>query len=115
MADMNNNIPPEVAKLIPGTIGSVGALLWIKGSWPRKIALVVLGSAASFYGAPRITEMFGLGEGLSGFLVGLFGMSVVDSIFRFWQDHDIGGTINEVVRARLGLPPRPTVEPPKEK
>jgi hypothetical protein len=111
MAD--TNIPPEVQKLLPGLIGSMGALLWIKGTWPRRLALFVLGSAASFYGAPLAATKFGMGEGLAGFLVGLFGMSIVDSLFKAWQDHDIGGTLNEWFRKMLGLEPRPS-QPPKE-
>lgn len=99
-------IPPEVQNLMPGVIGSIGALLWINGTWPRRIAMVGLGSAASYYGAPHIATMFGMGEGLAGFLVGLFGMSVVDSIFRTWQGLGLTSLVREFIRARMGLPPR---------
>lgn len=103
---MPNNNFQDLEKLLPGLIGSVGALLWIKGSWPRRIAMVGLGSAASFYGAPHIATMFGMGEGLAGFLVGLFGMSVVDSIFRTWQDLGLTIIVREAIRTRLGLSPK---------
>lgn len=95
---------PELSKLVPGVIGSLGALLWIKAPWPRRIAMVGLGSAASYYGAPHVGTMFTMGEGLAGFLLGLFGMSVVDSIFRTWQDLGLSEIIREFLRARLGLP-----------
>lgn len=100
------DVPPEVQKLAPGVIGSVGALLWIKGTWPRRIAMVALGSAASYYAGPIVAERFAMEAGFSGFLVGLFGMSIVDSIFRAWNENDIGGTLYEWFRARLGLPPK---------
>lgn len=101
-----DSIPVEVQKALPGVIGSVGALLWIKGTWPRRIAMVGLGSAASYYGAPHLAGMFGMGEGLAGFLVGLFGMSVVDSIFKTWQDLGLTPIMREFIRTKLGLAPK---------
>lgn len=100
------NVIEALGQLLPGVIGSVGALLWIKGTWKRRIAMAALGSAASYYGAPHLAGMFSIGEGLAGFLVGLFGMSVVDSIFRAWQDLGLTSIIREFVRARLGLSPK---------
>lgn len=94
----------DAEKLLPGAIGSVGALLWIKGTWPRRIAMVGLGSAASYYGAPHVASMTGMGEGLAGFLVGLFGMSVVDSLFKTWQELGLTEIVREFIRTRLGLP-----------
>lgn len=100
------NIPPEVSKLLPGVIGSIGALLWIQGSWPRRIALMALGSAASFYGGHHVSSLFSMGEGLAGFLIGLFSMSVVDSIFKTWSELGFSSILREFVRARLGLSPK---------
>lgn len=99
------NIPAEVQKLLPGVIGSLGALLWIRGSWSRRIAMAGLGSAASYYGAPHVAAMMGMGEGLAGFLVGLFGMSVVDSIFKTWQELGLTSIAREFIRKWMGLPP----------
>lgn len=96
----------EAAKALPGVIGSIGALLWIKATWPRRIAMVALGSAASYYGASHVGQWFGMGEGLAGFLVGLFGMSVVDSLFKTWQDLGLSSLAREWLRKVLGLPPR---------
>lgn len=100
---MPNDKFQEIEKLLPGAIGSLGALLWIKGTWPRRIAMVGLGSAASYYGAPHVSLAFTMGEGLAGFLTGLFSMSVVDSVFKTWQDLGMTDIVREFVRARLGL------------
>lgn len=102
---MPQNQFQDVEKLLPGAIGSLGALLWIQGTWPRRIAMMALGSVASFYGAPHVANMLGMGEGLAGFLVGLFGMSIVDSIFRTWQELGVTDLVREFARKRLGLPP----------
>lgn len=93
----------DLERLLPGAIGSIGALLWIKGTWPRRIAMVGLGSAASYYGAPHVSVLFAMEEGLSGFLTGLFSMSVVDSVFKTWQELGLTELVREFVRARLGL------------
>ena len=106
MASNEINVPVEVQKLMPGVIGSIGAMLWINAPWPRRVSMVALGSAASYYGAQHLATMFGMGEGLSGFLLGLFGMSVVDSIFKTWADMGLTSILREFVRARLGLPPK---------
>ncbi len=103
---MPNDKLHELEKLLPGLIGSAGALLWIKGTWPRRIAMVGLGSAASYYGAQHVSALFGMEEGLSGFLTGLFSMSVVDSVFRTWQELGLTELVREFVRARLGLAPK---------
>ena len=103
---MPNDKLHEIERLLPGVIGSIGALLWIKGTWPRRIAMVGLGSAASYYGAPHVSVLFGMEEGLAGFLTGLFGMSVVDSVFRTWQELGVTELVREFVRARLGLAPK---------
>lgn len=110
-----DNLPPEAQKLLPGAIGSLGALIWIKGTWPRRIAMVGLGTAMSYYGSPHLATMFTMNEGTAGFFLGLFGMSIVDTTFRFWQETDIPRMAQEWVRARLGLQPMPPLpqEPPK--
>ena len=99
-------ILPEISKVLPGVIGSAGALLWIKAPWPRRVAMLALGSAASYYGGAHIAGLFGMGEGLAGFLVGLFGMSVVDSIFKTWAELGLTSIVREWIRARLGLSPK---------
>ncbi len=94
----------EMDKVIPGVVGSVGALLWIQGSWPRKIAMMALGAAASYYAGPHIANVFSMGEGLAGFLVGLFGMSIVDSLFKTWNELGLTELTREFLRSKLGLP-----------
>lgn len=49
---MANDQFQGVEKFLPGLVGSAGALLWIKGAWYRRVAMMALGSAASYYGAP---------------------------------------------------------------
>lgn len=90
----------------PGVIGSVGALLWIDGSWPRKVAMVVLGSFTSYYAGDWVISATGMNPKLAGFIIGLFGMAVVDSVFKSWSDLGLTEILREFIRARLGLPPK---------
>lgn len=102
-----------IEKLLPGTIGSMGAMLWMQGPWFRKLALVILGIAASHFFSPAVNAYTalalppdGLGEGTAGFMVGLFSMSIVDGVFRLGESifpHVPQLTI-EFVRKILRLP-----------
>ena len=91
-------------KLLPGFLGSFGALLWLKETWPRKLAMLCLGVILSYYAGGYVATVFSLDRSLAGFLVGLFGMSLVDSVFKAWEDFGIAKILKEFVRTRLGLP-----------
>lgn len=91
-------------KLIPGFLGSFGALLWLKETWPRRIAMLFLGVVLSYYAGNYAAELFSLDKSLAGFLVGLFGMSLVDTVFKTWESLGLAQTFKEFVRVKLGLP-----------
>ena len=78
---MASDIHPEIIKAVPGTIGAIVALRWIAGTWPQRLTALVGGSAASYYGSPHLVALSGANPGLSGFLIGLFGMAVAARIF----------------------------------
>lgn len=94
----------HVEKLLPGIFGSMGAMLWIQGTLKRKLALFAFGGVASWYAAPWLSHVTAIPEGFAGLMVGLFGMSVIDSIFRAWQELGFSQLLREWLRARLGLP-----------
>lgn len=99
-----NDLMTNLEKLIPGTIGSIASLLWIKATWPRKLAMLLLGIAASHYVAPVVSQRLGLDPNISAFLIGLFGMSIVDGIFRAWETLNLGEILRDAIRQKLGLP-----------
>lgn len=98
--------PTGLQQVLPGFLGSVFALLWIKGPWPRRMSMVGLGAVMSTYGGAWMAALTGLNEGFAGFLMGLFGVAVVDSIFKSWAELGLTEIIREFIRARLGLPHR---------
>lgn len=103
---MNGDWAGPVWQKLPGILGSAGALMWIQGTWPRKIAMLVLGIAASAYGTADFAAFAGISEGLAGFVVGLFSMTAADWCFRAWDQFSLGPLLNEWVRKKLGLPPK---------
>lgn len=94
---------PDLKELLPGAAGSFGAAaLFLKGAWTRRLGMAVLGSAASYYGAPHIATTLGMAEGLAGFLLGLFGMAVVDGIFKAWHERGMIETLRDTMAAVRG-------------
>ncbi len=78
---MAQDIPPEIAKVVPGFLGSLVALRWIPGSPLQRVSAIFGGSAASYYCAEFLTLVLGTDRDLTAFLVGLFGMALAAKVF----------------------------------
>jgi hypothetical protein len=81
MTMQQNDIPPEIIKAVPGALGSIVALRWINGTPMQRIIAVGGGAAGAYYGTPHLSAMMGTDLGLTGFLIGLFGMAVAAKCF----------------------------------
>lgn len=97
------DIPPDLGKHLAGPAGSMVALFWLNGSIIRKCGMFVAGWAMSFYGAASVAGWLGFNEGFTGFLLGVFGMSIVDKIFEAWNTLKLGEILQDWVRKRLGV------------
>ncbi len=87
-------------------IGSLVSMLFIVDTWPRKIVMFLAGSGFALYGTPDASRITGLANGLAGFLLGLFGMAVVASVFIGWQKLDMSIILRDALRQILRLPPK---------
>lgn len=96
-------IPPDLGKHLAGPAGSMVALFWLRGSIPRKVGMFAAGWALSYYASTHVADWLGFNEGFAGFLLGLFGMSVVDKIFEGWQSFKVGDIFQDWIRKRLGV------------
>lgn len=96
------DIPPELIKALPGTIGSIVALRWISGSPLQRIAAVVGGVAASWYAGEHAAAWLDVNPGLAGFLIGLFGMAVAAKVFELIAQINAPALLDRVLR-RWGL------------
>ena len=75
------DIPPEIAKVLPGALGSLVALRWIVGTPLQRITAVLGGAGGAYYGTPHMSRLMGTDVGLTWFLIGLFGMAVAAKCF----------------------------------
>lgn len=104
---MNLSDYPETiavaSKLTPGAIGAIVSMRWVDGAWTQKTFMAVAGVALSYYGSPDVVRYLGTAPGLTGFLLGLFGMAAVAKVFDSWERFDTGTILRDFVRKVLGL------------
>lgn len=79
MTDINFD---ALAVKLAGIAGSFVSMRYLQGSWPARISMAASGALISFYGAPHLATITSMPEGLTGFLLGLFGMAIVS---RAWE------------------------------
>lgn len=70
-----------LAKLA-GVFGALVSMSFLKGPWVARLTMALCGALLSYYTAPYVATRLGLPEGLSGFMLGLFGMAIVS---RGWE------------------------------
>lgn len=99
-----DQIHPDVLKAVPGAVGSAASMLFIKDTWPRRIATFIAGAALAYWGSPWAAKFTGLDAGFAGFLLGLFGMAAVAKLFETWEKFELTALFTEALRKLLGLP-----------
>lgn len=92
----------------PGVLGSLVAIRFTKGPWIARLTMVPSGAVLSYYAADVVANKVGTPAGLSGFLVGLFGMVVVGKLFETWERFDLGGLLRSWVERWTGTNTPPT-------
>lgn len=100
---MEPNIDPALARQAAGPLGALSAMLFMKGPWPQRLAMLVPGVALSFYGAAPLAAYLHMPEGLSGFLLGLFGMAAVGKVFDTWESLQLGELLRRRLASLLGV------------
>lgn len=85
----------KVQTLVASVLGAMTSLLFNRGAiWARRLGLVAGGSCIAFYAAEPTILWLGMAsryESLAGFLIGLFGMSLVDAVMRAIGQADLWG------------------------
>lgn len=95
--------PGLIKQATPGVLGSGAAMLFLKGPWAQRLAMVVPGAALSYYAASLVAKATNMPEGLAGFLVGLFGMAAVAKLFETWEKLELGDMVRRFLEKWLGL------------
>lgn len=98
---------PEVAKTLPGVLGSLTALLFLKGPWQLKLGMFLAGAVFARYGTGTLVSYVNaLDPGFAGYILGLVGMAIVAKIFEFWETLEAANLFQDALRKWLGLGPR---------
>lgn len=71
-----------LATKLAGIAGAVVSMSFLQGSLAQRIFTALSGAVMSYYATPHISERIGMPEGLTGFLIGLFGMAIMS---RGWE------------------------------
>lgn len=78
------------ASKLAGLAGSLVSMRYLTGSWPQKISAVVSGTITALYAAPWVAEKLSMPAELTGFLVGLFGVAIVQRAWEAIQTAPLG-------------------------
>lgn len=95
-----------VATKAAGVAGAAASMVFIKGTWAERFAMCASGAVLSLYGAPWMAAKTGLPDGLSGFLLGLFGMAICAKAWEGIQATpvaDVWRSAVDALRKRLGV------------
>lgn len=86
-----------IAAKLAGVAGALVSMRFLQGTWPQRISTAVCGALISFYAAPYVSTRVGIPEGLSGFLLGLFGMAIASRLWEWVQETPIAGVWQIVI------------------
>lgn len=117
MAVFDLNLSPEsLAMKLAGLVGAVVSMGFLKGTLPERAFMALSGAALSFYAAPWAAGLTGLPEGLTGFLIGFFGMAILSKAWEWWQSAPVGVWLTTAIKQRLGIKDAPSAaqDQPKE-
>ncbi len=98
---MNDMNPDAWAVKLAGLVGAVVSMQFLQGSWPARVNLALSGAAISYFAAPYLSAKIGLPEGLTGFLLGLFGMAVASRVWEWIQTTPVA-ELWQLLLAKLG-------------
>ena len=76
-----DNLQDQVGAAAPGVLGALVALRWVGGTPWQLAAAFIGGASGAYYGTPHVAGWLGVSAGLSGFLIGLFGMAIASRVF----------------------------------
>lgn len=98
-----DKFPPFLGVVVSATIGAIASLPFHKeiDTLPKRAFAVAVSAAGANYIAPLAIEYFHITPTQSGgiaFLIGLFGLSMVQAVMRGFTNADLWG----LIRSRFG-------------
>lgn len=74
---------------LSGVVGALVSMKFVKGTFRERVIMAIGGAAFSFYATDFIVGKLSLPPGLAGFLLGLFGMSILSRLWEWLQTSDV--------------------------
>lgn len=114
---MFEHIPPEFRSAGPGVAGSLLALMFLRRPKLMLAGMFLGGCVLSYVATPWLAaylEVGPKGEGVVGFLVGLFGMTTVAKVYDLFESiemREIWVALRDFLRKKLGLEPKAEDKP----
>ena len=97
-----SDIDPTYITKLAGIAGAGLSLAYMKGPLYERLTNAVGGAVVSLYATEWATAKTGLPEGLTGFLLGLFGMAICAKIWEVIQQTPIAEVWSALLK-RVGL------------
>jgi hypothetical protein len=70
---------------LPGVAGALVSMKFVKGSVTEKLLMAAGGAVVSYFATDYVSTTLGLPQGITGFLIGLFGMSILSRLWEWFQ------------------------------
>jgi len=83
-----------LAVKLSGVAGAIVSMRFLTGTWPERLFTALCGAITSFFITPYLSEKIGLPAGLTGFLVGLFGMAIASRMWEWVQTTPVAALWN---------------------
>jgi hypothetical protein len=97
---MNWDDAQSVAGKLAGVMGALVSMRFLKGPVVSRLVMAAGGALFSWYAAEYVSSRTSLPEGLAGFLLGLFGMSILSRIWDWIQTT----SITDILLAFIKIP-----------
>jgi hypothetical protein len=95
------DFPPEVSKAAPGIIGAAVSAMWTKEHPVRAFLLFLAGSASAIIAGDWLSHSLGIPPSLSGFLVGVYGIAILNKGYEALQEIPLGQLLSGWVQSKL--------------
>lgn len=102
------SVDPTLTKVIPAALGALVSLRFVQGTLPERLLMTAGGVSLSYYATPTSAAWLQMtnAEGLVGFVIGLFGMTLAAKVYEAVQALDataIGKDLWGALKKRLGI------------
>jgi hypothetical protein len=84
----------SIVTKLAGVLGALVSLRFLSGPLASRLIMAVGGALFSFFGTDYVSSKLSIPEGLAGFLLGLFGMSILSRIWEWLQTTSLSGFLS---------------------